>query len=98
MVMLPPDVSTIHIHNLPVQAAREQAVTAGDLALLQEFCKHRNWNPAATAPKQFFRVSCGTSVQRRNQSINLSIKQSIPYFSQGWQILVSWTTSRTQAT
>lgn len=76
MVMLPPDVSTIHIHNLPVQAAREQAVTAGDLALLQEFCKDRNCNPAATAPKQYFRVSCGTSVQRRNQSIYQSNNQS----------------------
>lgn len=67
--MLSPDMSRIHIHNLPVQAAREQAVTAGGLALLQELCKHRNWTPAATAPKQYFRVSRGTSAQRRNQSI-----------------------------
>lgn len=77
MVVLPPDVSTIHIHNLPVRAAREQAVTAGGFALLQEFCKYRNWTPAATAPEQYFRVSCGTSAQRRKKERNQSINQSI---------------------
>lgn len=63
MVVLPPDMSTIHIHNLPVRAAVGQAVTAGGLALLQEFCKHRKWAQAATAPSQYFRVSCDTSAQ-----------------------------------
>lgn len=69
MVMLPPDMSAIHIHNLPVWAAREQALTAGGLALLQEFCKHRNWTPAIIVPKQYFRVYLSTEKKSINQSI-----------------------------
>lgn len=70
MVMLPPDMSAIHIHSLPVWAAREQALTAGGLALLQEFCKHRNWTPAIIVSKQYFRVYLSTEKKSINQSIN----------------------------
>lgn len=58
MVMLPPEISAIHIHNLPGQAANEQIKTTGGRTLLQEYCKNKNCTPA---PKLDFRGSHGTS-------------------------------------
>lgn len=91
MVMLPPDISTINIDNLPVQVAREQVITLGGHALLQEFCKHMNCTPTATAPKLGFRVSYDTSDAEKKE-ISL-----VTYFIQGWQILASRIASREQA-
>lgn len=91
MVILPPDISTIRIHNLPVQVAKEQVITGRDHALLQEFCKNMNCTPTATAPKMDSRISCGNSEPGKKE-----IGQ-VTYFIQGWQILASCITSREQA-
>lgn len=53
----------------PCLSSQRTSCNSRSLALLQDFCKHRNWTPAAIAPKHCFRVSCGSSAQRRNQSI-----------------------------
>lgn len=91
MVMLPPDISTIHIHNLPVQAAKEQVITAGGHALLQEFCKNMNCTPNAAVQKLDLRVSYGTSDAEKKEN------SQVTYFIQGWQILASHMASKEQA-
>lgn len=69
MLMLPPEISTIHIHNLPGQAVKEQVKTIGGHTLLQEYCKNKNCTPA---PKLDFRGSHGTSdAGEKNRSSHL---------------------------